>query len=49
MAGQLVRARLGGDGYDEICPRLGIDSNRAYKLYHFAEKELRTCVEQATA
>lgn len=47
-AAALVRGRLGGAGYDELCPRLGLNEGAAYKLWHEAVKQLQTCVERAT-
>ena len=43
----LVRARLGGDSYTDICGRLGIRPEQAHKLFHQAKAQLKTCVEGA--
>ena len=43
----LVRARLGGEDYDAVCKRLGLSSNKAYKMLHKAKKQLRTCMERS--
>lgn len=43
----LVRARLTGDDYDDICTRLGIPTGQVYKLFHQAKSQLATCVERA--
>ena len=43
----LVRARLGGEGYEEICARLGWPLHRAHRLFHSAKEQLHTCVERA--
>jgi RNA polymerase sigma factor (sigma-70 family) len=43
----LVRARLGGEDYDDICQRLNIPSSQVYKLYHQAKSQLTACVERA--
>ena len=43
----LVRARLGGESYDEICPRLGLKPERAHKLFHQAKEQLQACVQRA--
>lgn len=43
----LVRARLDGQGYDEICARLGLPLHRAHRLFHSAKEQLQKCVEQA--
>ena len=44
---ELVRARLGGDSYTEICGRLGLRPEQAHKLFHQAKAQLKTCVEGA--
>jgi RNA polymerase sigma-70 factor (ECF subfamily) len=46
-AAALVRARLAGDSYEEICPRLGLKPERAHKLFHQAKAQLQACVERA--
>ena len=43
----LVKARLSGESYDEICRRLGWKMERAHKLFHQAKTQLQTCVERA--
>jgi RNA polymerase sigma-70 factor (ECF subfamily) len=43
----LVRARLAGDSYEEICPRLGLKPERAHKLFHQAKEQMQTCVQRA--
>src|SRR5262249_4768571 len=43
----LVKARLSGESYDEICRRLGWKMERAHKLFHQAKNQLQTCVERA--
>ncbi|MGZ3416086.1 MAG: RNA polymerase sigma factor [Isosphaeraceae bacterium] len=43
----LVRARLGGDSYTDICGRLGLRPEQAHKLFHQAKAQLKTCVEGA--
>jgi len=43
----LVRGRMGGDSYEDLCGRLGLDANKAYKTYHAAVKQLRDCVQEA--
>ncbi len=43
----LVRARLAGEDYNELCRRLKLEPARAYKLFHSARKQLETCLEQA--
>jgi RNA polymerase sigma-70 factor (ECF subfamily) len=42
----LVRARLAGEAYSEICQRLNVDARRAHALYHRASRQLQTCVER---
>ncbi len=44
----VVRERLAGESYEDICGRLKIDRNKAYKLYYEALKTLQSCVERAT-
>jgi RNA polymerase sigma factor (sigma-70 family) len=46
-AAELVRARLGGEGYAEACGRLGMKPAEAHKLFHLAKNQLKTCVERA--
>jgi RNA polymerase sigma-70 factor (ECF subfamily) len=48
-AAELVRARLAGEGYPEICGRLGLMPAKAHKLFHQAKVYLQTCVERARA
>jgi RNA polymerase sigma factor (sigma-70 family) len=45
-ARELVRARLAGEGYAEICGRLGLKPERAHKLFHQAKEHLQACVER---
>jgi RNA polymerase sigma factor (sigma-70 family) len=46
-AAALVRARLGGEDYDGVCRRLGLEAQQAYKLFHLAKDRLKTCVKRA--
>jgi RNA polymerase sigma-70 factor, ECF subfamily len=46
-AAALVRARLAGDDYPDVCCQLGLKSGQAYKLFHSAKDQLKTCVERA--
>jgi RNA polymerase sigma factor (sigma-70 family) len=46
-AATLVRARLGGDDYAEICQRLGLAPQQAHKLFHTSKEQLKTCVKRA--
>ena len=48
-AAALVKGRLGGEDYAEICARLGIRPERAHKLWHTVKARLRSCVEQDLA
>jgi len=44
---ELVRARLGGESYEDICRRLDLKPERAHKLFHQAKAQLQTCVQRA--
>jgi RNA polymerase sigma factor (sigma-70 family) len=46
-AAALVKARLTGEDYAALCLRLDLKSNQAYKLFHTAKDQLKTCVERA--
>jgi len=46
-AAALVKGRLGGENYTELCVRLGMKPERAHKLWHMVKAQLRRCVEQA--
>lgn len=46
-AATLVRARLAGEDYTQVCARLGMASSRAYKVFHEAKAQLQACVERA--
>jgi RNA polymerase sigma factor (sigma-70 family) len=46
-AAAIVRARLEGDDYPEVCRRLDFKSEQAYKLFHNAKDQLKACVERA--
>jgi RNA polymerase sigma-70 factor (ECF subfamily) len=43
----VVRARLGGESYDTLCPRLGLRPESAHKMFHQAKAQLQACVQQA--
>jgi RNA polymerase sigma factor (sigma-70 family) len=45
LAAALVKARLGGESYPELCARLGLTPARAHKLFHRAKEQLRRCVD----
>jgi RNA polymerase sigma-70 factor (ECF subfamily) len=44
---EVVRGRLGGEEYAQISQRLGVATDRAYRLYHDACKALASCMERA--
>lgn len=46
-AAEVVRARLAGDDYSDICPRLNLDAARAHKIWHVATRQLQECVQRA--
>jgi RNA polymerase sigma-70 factor (ECF subfamily) len=43
----IVRSRLSGEGYDEICVRRKLSRERAYSLFHKAWDVLLTCMGRA--
>jgi RNA polymerase sigma factor (sigma-70 family) len=45
-AAELVRSRLAGDSYEEICPRLGLKPESAHKMFSRAKAILREAVAQ---
>jgi RNA polymerase sigma-70 factor (ECF subfamily) len=45
-AHSVVRARMTGEGYDEICARMGLRPERAHKLFHEAKQHLKQCTER---
>jgi RNA polymerase sigma-70 factor (ECF subfamily) len=47
QAAELVRGRLAGESYEELCPRLGLKPQTAHKLFHKAKAMLKACVERA--
>ena len=49
VAAELVRARLGGDPYEDICKRLGLPPPRVHKMFHRAKEQLQTCLEESLA
>lgn len=44
---QVVRGRLGGDSYDDICERFGLTAARAHKLFHQAKEQLANCFRES--
>jgi RNA polymerase sigma-70 factor (ECF subfamily) len=47
-AAALVKARLGGDTYEEIDARLGLSAAQAHKLWHKAKGLLKSCIERGS-
>lgn len=45
-AARLVRARLAGESYDEICADMNLKPARAHKLFHQAKELLSVCVQR---
>jgi RNA polymerase sigma-70 factor, ECF subfamily len=45
-AATLVKARLAGEDYANVCVELGITPGQAYKLFHSAKVQLKACVER---
>jgi RNA polymerase sigma-70 factor (ECF subfamily) len=43
---ELVRSRLAGESYEEICPRLGLKAESAHKLFYQAKAVLKAWVEE---
>jgi len=48
-AASLVRARLAGESYEEICRRTGWKVERAHKMFHQAKHQLQSCIQRAEA
>jgi RNA polymerase sigma factor (sigma-70 family) len=46
-AAAVIRGRLGGEDYEAIGKARGIESSRAYSIFHKAKELLKTCVERA--
>jgi RNA polymerase sigma factor (sigma-70 family) len=44
---EVIRGRLGGEGYPDLCARLGLAAERAHKLFHTAKAQLQDCVGRA--
>jgi RNA polymerase sigma-70 factor (ECF subfamily) len=42
---ELVRARVGGETYDDFCARTGMPADKAYRAFHHAKAQLQRCVE----
>jgi RNA polymerase sigma-70 factor (ECF subfamily) len=45
-AAEVVRSRLAGESYEELCPRLGLRPEHAHKIFYQAKALLRACVEE---
>ena len=43
---ELVRARVGGESYDDFCARTGMPADKAYRAFHHAKAQLQACVEK---
>jgi RNA polymerase sigma factor (sigma-70 family) len=48
-AADLVRGRLGGEAYETLCERLGLEPARAHRLFHSAKEQVQSCVQHAMA
>jgi RNA polymerase sigma factor (sigma-70 family) len=46
LAQALVRARLAGRDYDEVCGALRLTPARAHKIFHQAKVQLQNCVQR---
>ena len=46
IKGSLIRGRLAGHSYDQLCQELGINTARAHKLFFQAKNQLTDCVQQ---
>jgi RNA polymerase sigma-70 factor (ECF subfamily) len=44
---EVFRSMTGGEEYNELCPRLGITRESAYKLFFRAKCKLVSCLERA--
>jgi len=42
---ELIRGRLGGRSYEELCGSLGLEQPRAHRLFHTAKQQVERCVE----
>lgn len=45
-AAALVKGRLGGENYAEICKRLRLTPAQAHKLWHKVKRQIQDCVER---
>lgn len=43
----IVRGRLAGENYEQICERLDVNAARAHKLFFQAKEQLSNCVQKA--
>lgn len=46
IAAAIVRARLAGEDYDNVCRSMNLPQDRAHRLFHTAKRQLQTCVGQ---
>ncbi len=46
-AAALVKGRLGGENYEDLCVRLGMKAAKAHKLWHKLKRQLQDCVGRA--
>jgi len=44
---EIIRSRLRGEDYSEICRRLELSPERAHRIYFDAKERLKTCLERA--
>jgi RNA polymerase sigma-70 factor (ECF subfamily) len=47
QSAELVRGRLAGESYEELCRRLDLQPQHAHKLFHKAKALLKACVQRA--
>jgi RNA polymerase sigma factor (sigma-70 family) len=45
----IVRGKLSGENYDELCNRLGLEPAQAHKLFFNAKQKLEACMGRADA
>ena len=48
-AAAVVRARMAGRGYEDICQELHLKPSEAHRLFHKAKEHLRSCAERAVS
>lgn len=47
LMADIVRSRLAGENYQQICDRLDVNTARAHKLFFQAKEQLTACVQKA--